>query len=329
MPNNEKAAAVLFLRAQTPLHAGSGAPLGAIDLPIQREVHTQWPAIHSSGLKGVLRDAYRNALIERNKTDAKTANGNTETTAIFGPAKTPSPGEGHAGCLTVTDARILAFPVSCERGVFAWVTCSAVFDRLAQDMKVLGLNSTPQLDPCGNEIVVLGADSADVVLRDLEYTVYENTNAKTKLNEAAQWISKNACGVDQTANACGVDQTAPPASIFDPRVSLAQIPNDDFTYFVQYATEVVSRNALDEEKRTVKRGALFMQEFLPSETILYALLLADKPRKPANGLETGSSVMDKVCNMLGTGRIQIGGDQTTGKGLCQARIVAKGDLEAK
>lgn len=45
----------LFFRTETPLHAGSGSDLGHIDLPIQREKHTDLPNIQSSSLKGAFR----------------------------------------------------------------------------------------------------------------------------------------------------------------------------------------------------------------------------------------------------------------------------------
>ena len=49
--------AFLFIHAITSVHPGSGTALGHVDLPIQRERHTDWPMIPGSSLKGVLRDA--------------------------------------------------------------------------------------------------------------------------------------------------------------------------------------------------------------------------------------------------------------------------------
>ncbi|MGI6558009.1 MAG: hypothetical protein ACOX20_03310 [Limnochordia bacterium] len=40
---------VLFLYGQSWLHPGAGASTGAIDLPVQREVHTKYP--DDSGLQ--------------------------------------------------------------------------------------------------------------------------------------------------------------------------------------------------------------------------------------------------------------------------------------
>jgi CRISPR/Cas system CSM-associated protein Csm3 (group 7 of RAMP superfamily) len=51
-----KASCILSLYAETPVHPGSGATFGAIDLPIQRERHTHLPMLPSSSIKGVNRD---------------------------------------------------------------------------------------------------------------------------------------------------------------------------------------------------------------------------------------------------------------------------------
>src|SRR5690606_18302582 len=44
--------ALLLLCTETPLHAGTGQSVAGIDLPIQREVHTQWPCVYGSAVKG-------------------------------------------------------------------------------------------------------------------------------------------------------------------------------------------------------------------------------------------------------------------------------------
>ena len=47
---------VLFLYGQSWLHPGAGASTEAIDLPVQREVHTKYPVIPASSVKGSLRE---------------------------------------------------------------------------------------------------------------------------------------------------------------------------------------------------------------------------------------------------------------------------------
>src|SRR5207302_541516 len=141
-----QAARLLFLHAQTALHPGSGTALGTVNLPVQRERHTHWPTIPGSSLKGILRDLCREGAKEKyqedrdgegkvRRTRRRVANEeDPDLVAAFGPGKVDER-SGHAGALAVTDARILAFPVRSLRGVFAWVTCPDVLDRLDRDLR--------------------------------------------------------------------------------------------------------------------------------------------------------------------------------------------------
>ena len=126
--------ALLGLHAQTPLHPGAGTALGVVDLPVQRERHTHWPNIAGSALKGILRDAARAQIAddpklddldrfddkpaegdkpaERAKRDGssrKRADSTLQLNEVFGPPAGQS--AEFAGALSVTDARLLAFPV--------------------------------------------------------------------------------------------------------------------------------------------------------------------------------------------------------------------------
>ena len=100
---------MLFIHALTGLHPGSGTALGVVDLPVQRERHTQWPVVPGSSLKGVLRDTCR--------PDKSEADKHEQWLAVFGPETADA--DAHAGALSLTDARILAFPVRSLRGRFA------------------------------------------------------------------------------------------------------------------------------------------------------------------------------------------------------------------
>lgn len=103
--------AIVWLRALTPLHAGAGAAIGAIDLPIQREKHTNWPMIQAGGVKGVFRDAARLAV---DPNDPVAANSDADIKTVFGPDTTGA--NEHGGAVAITDARILLFPVRSLKG---------------------------------------------------------------------------------------------------------------------------------------------------------------------------------------------------------------------
>ena len=111
----------LFIIAETPGHAGSGRELGLVDLPIQRERHTDFPKIEASGLKGCIKEAFETANKEvdingnkiRPRDKIKYRKDNTEVerdylSLVFGPED----GDEHASAIAFTDARILLFPVN-------------------------------------------------------------------------------------------------------------------------------------------------------------------------------------------------------------------------
>jgi CRISPR-associated protein Cmr4 len=59
---------IMNMVAQTSIHAGAGQALSVIDLPIQRESHTQFPVIFGSSLKGALRFRASQVLNDNKKT---------------------------------------------------------------------------------------------------------------------------------------------------------------------------------------------------------------------------------------------------------------------
>ena len=318
MPSNN---AVLFLRAQTAVHPGVGTSVGATDLPVQRERYTQWPNIQGSAVKGVLREAYRMHLIRTQPDtfkkgdgdDAQSArdkaNNSDELKAIFGADVNAG---DHAGAVAVTDARILAFPIRSAKGVFAWVTCKGVLARFADDMKMaqLGLNTSLSSGPTNElagvtdegykNLFVDTLNPARLVLEDL---IFQRHDASTPLATSTKAILEHA-GADDAGRRVVV------------------LSDDAFTHIVRYCTEVTTRIALDYDTKRVKDGALFVLEMLPTETILYSVLLVSAIRDgKLNGKLTQKDVAPKIQSSLGSpGLLQIGGEETTGKGWCWAKI---------
>jgi CRISPR-associated protein Cmr4 len=47
-----KKSAILTFYAETPIHMGAGQSVSYVDLPVQRERHTSFPVLWSSGIKG-------------------------------------------------------------------------------------------------------------------------------------------------------------------------------------------------------------------------------------------------------------------------------------
>lgn len=93
-----KEAKALTILVETPLHAGSGSDLGIVDLPIQRERHTQHPKIEASSLKGCLREAF-----EGQQAQHFPDLNHDYTSWYINPVFGPENGDEHASALGVTD----------------------------------------------------------------------------------------------------------------------------------------------------------------------------------------------------------------------------------
>lgn len=277
MPN-ENAGALLFLHALTPLHPGSGTALGVVDLPVQRERHTGWPVIPGSSIKGVLREACPEE--KRHK--------------LFG--RGGDEGGFFAGALSLTDARLLAFPVRSLKSVFAWVTCPQALERWRRDAVLAGVPATlpalsvaedESLAPSGCPCIIGSANQQELILEEFRFKV----------------------------KPLGEIKGLPPLAGFDPK-RLVVLSDTDFTHFAQHATEVSARIKLDPATKTVSGGALFYQEFLPTETLMYSVVLAAPARDGS-----ANSAQDVLAEFAPPDQVQVGGDETTGKGLCALKLM--------
>lgn len=279
---------VVFLHAQTALHPGAGTALGVVDLPVQRERHTQWPLIPASSVKGVFRDACRR----------RGAEGKVSVEVAFGPET--SDAAKHAGAVALTDARLLAFPVRSLKGVFAWVTCPAVLERFKRDLRLAGHDDlTLPAAPVRNGGALVS--SQELVIKD-----------RKMLLEEYDFVTED--GAKDVATHIAARATDDEATKRRIESHFAIVSDDDFTHFVRYATEIVARIGLDYEKKTVKNGALFYQELLPPESLFYSIVMASAARrndKPTTADEVFSWVTTALPKVL-----QFGGDETLGKGLC-------------
>ena len=149
-------------------------------------------------------------------------------------------------------------------------------------------------------------DGQSLVLEEFDF---ERINGE--LAPIASWISKNLISQEtHFAGACERLQR-----------QLVLVSDERFTHFVRHATEVTARIALDYEKKTVKEHALFYQEFLPAETLLYSVVLANPSRVWSRSAEDGGKLLGKLGEIVQhVPFLQIGGDETTGKGLCAVRL---------
>ena len=278
-----------LLHALSPLHAGTGQAAGIVDLPIARYRSTGIPFVPGSSIKGVLRDARRANGVEKDDL----------LLAVFGPG-TNDPA-AHAGALVVGDARLLALPVRSFRGTFAWVSSPLLLELARRDLGEVasGLN-LPSL--AGRAARVTNGSAC----------LFENTIYLEDLDLPAE-VDPGCVGWARFLSPL----VSPGEDIFSKRFVV--VDDDTMSFVMETATQLDARVRLDSETRTVAKGALWLEESLPPESLLLGLLAADRSRR--NGLAMSpAEVLDYA---LGEATVlQLGGKATVGRGRCRIVPVA-------
>ncbi len=277
-----------WIHALTPLHVGAGRGVGFIDLPIMREKVTNWPLVPGSAVKGVIADHF-------GATDnARTLNGNEILKAAFG---TSGDDNSNSGALVFTDARIVCLPIRSLYGTFAWVTCPMVLKRLSRDLEATGGGTLPVVCEIQKEQVCCTTDTCLAAGQNNNRRVYLEDLDLTPIGNAQDIANSLA---PHFFSGTWIDE-------FKKRLAIAH--DDVFNFLSEAGTEVNARVCIDENKKTVKKGALWYEESLPAEVILAGLACCDKVYSKET---TVDGIMNQFCN--GERILQIGGHSTTGKG---------------
>ena len=286
--------ALLLLTSETPLHAGAGQSVDGIDLPIQREVHTDWPCVFGSAVKGALR-----AHAEQRMAAKPMA-----VTDLFGPdhGGAQERDTSHAGALLVGDATLLALPVRSLQSSFKWVTCREALTRFARTAERLGLAlalPTPA-QPARDQ--ALGQGDTKLFLEEFRFEQSPDA-AIAALAKALAPLSGGA-----------LDE----ATLVQ---RLVVVHDDIFSFLARNATSVQPHIAIDSQSKTVKDGALWFEETLPPETLLYVPLTATASRRKGGDLPA-AQVLAQFEQLLPAGKnwLQLGGNETTGMGWCRVGI---------
>ena len=284
--------ALLGLLTETSLHAGAGSSSGVIDLPIQREAHNKWPCVFGSAVKGALR------------TRGEQVWGDTDQLfSVFGPKRGQA--SDNAGALSVGDARLLLLPVRSLTTTFRWVTCPDALQRFQRDAARLDFGerfsfSVPEAEDL---IAVTNGDQSHLFLE--EYRLEAQSN-----DEAIQNIAKDLAQLSDRAE-------------FAARLKerLTVVSNDLFAHLVRNATQINAHIALDSQTKTVAGGALWYEETLPPETLLYVPLLAQRSRANAKEWNAKQTLNDFKTLFEDHSWLQLGGNETVGMGWCGLTVL--------
>jgi len=285
---------LLLVHALSPLHAGTGQGVDVIDLPIAREKATGIPFLPGSTIKGVLRDRCTDTAL-RDK--------------VFGPDTRSL--SIYAGAAQFADARLLLLPVRSLAGTFAWVTSPLLLERFRRDVdacKSLKPPASPAV-PVGEAGCVVAKDHCELLINNQQQVVLEDLLLQPITEDvgASVWADWLACNLF-------------PGDLYWQKALAARlciVPDNVLGFLLQTATEVTARIQLDADKKSVKDGALWYEESLPSETILSGLVMASSIK------ESGAQADEVLKNVedLTKGVVQFGGNATIGRGLCRLCVL--------
>lgn len=286
---------VLGLYTETALHCGAESGTGYVDLPIQRERHTNYPVIPGSTIKGVLRDEFKGM----DGVDIK---------SIFGSEDAKSPGTVSFG-----DGIIVAFPVRSSGEPFHWVTCPGVLERVS---RMLGDGKDYPKAPPDPGTAWARAAGDEVLLE--EFVVKKTASPLPLFAENGLVFELLRLLPDEKR---GFQYTR---TVFLERLLIVR--EEEFRQLVETGTDVVTRiklNALGtttnikkEEKQDVQeklgrplsdddlKGNMFVQELVPPEALFAA---------PLRAAANVSLPWDRIRAEVPV--IRLGGNETIGHGV--------------
>jgi len=304
-----------YLHALSPLHVGTGQDAGAIDLPIAREKATHLPFIPGTGLKGMLRAELnpknretgqeRGYLVDWLEEADKlnyTPPEKPHWDILFGPEKVDDD-NAFAGAVSFGDAHLLCLPVRSLAGTFAWATCPFILERYKRQAAACGIQSpntnfdlkdgsddTAEAMVCSNSLL---KHNGKIILEDLDLD---------KKDGADKWAAHLAEVFFQDAQW---------REMFQQRFII--LPDSILDFLAETATEVRARVKIN-ENRVVQKGALWWEENLPAESLLFGLIAADRSRKKyEEKYIEGIDILKYLPT--DTVRLQLGGNMSIGRGL--------------
>jgi CRISPR-associated protein Cmr4 len=297
-----------WLHTLSPTHVGVGRGVGYIDLPIDRDQVTGWPIIRGSAFKGVWADHHR-ATKEARET-------NPLLKAAFGIAGDDN--NSNAGALIPTDAKIVCLPVRSFRGTFAWATSPLVLKTLKRTLELAGEQGLPDVPTPDGVRAFHASDTAlteevaaapqggrhrqehRIYLEDLDFSAFPNENA----HAWAEWIARKVFDGDNVWS-----------TEFQRRFVI--LPDNVFDFLCESGTEVHTRVRIKDDTKTVAKGALWMEESLPAETILVGVIQCDRIFGRNGEDITSKGLLEQFARESLS--LQIGGKATVGRG--QVRCV--------
>lgn len=292
---------LFHLHTLSALHCGTGQSVGVVDLPIARARATQLPIVPGSSLRGVLRQALQ-------------AKDPALTNALFGPRTISDNANSFAGALAVGDAHLLVLPVRALAGILCYATAPFLLTRYARDLRAAGI-APPQMpvNPPSGERALVVPQSANLMPGTQTLVLEELDLQGAGDGHTLQWAEDIATRIHPNDEDARKD--------FCSRFAI--LPDNILGFLAETATELRTRISIDEQTGTVKKGALWFEEHLPAEAVLWGVYALSESR--VKGEPQTPQALEQALHQMLDGEhehlLQLGGQAGVGRGL--ARLLAE------
>ncbi len=272
---------IYHLVSQTVLHCGAGQSIGTVDQPIMREKSTHLPIAPSASIRGVMKQFFSQQAAQNAQL----------TQTLFGDHQ-------QAGTLSLTDAHLLLLPVRSVYGVLAYATCPFILQRYQADQPALAALRIPMTG--AEQAFVTSANQNSAPNQTEKTIVLDLLDIQAQADDATErWAST-------IAESIYPDDTESRAYLHD---RIIVLPDNLFMFLTQTAMDIRSRIRINQETGVVAEGALWTEENLPAESVLWGGY-AIQERDGQTGSEASFQGVMQTSPL-----IQLGGNASTGSGL--------------
>ena len=298
---------IFHLNNVTALHVGTGQGVGVVDLPIARSKATNLPIVPGSAIKGVLRDEIFQHLksneLYKDITDQEEQN--IAITNMINTLFGKNENADHAGAVAFGDANLLILPIRSFAGTVAYATCPYILKQYQRDVarNLKALENLKGAALISNESVLVVQNST-IALEDLDIQSKQDTNAQEWAGFIAEQLYPDSVADAQSWREEFIKR-------------FVVLPDNIFSFLADTATEIRTRIRIDRETRMVVDGALWTEENLPAESVLWGVLGVSQSRDKNN-----KKSAEDLAQLLPKEEItiQIGGKHTVGRGFCRLLI---------
>ncbi len=289
---------LLAISPLTPLHMGTGRSGGVVDLPVQRDT-LGYPVIYASSLKG----AFKSHLYRQ---------GNNKATKLLGPEPDENV-EKYSSPVSFLDAILLMLPVRVSADKPIYVTSPLSAGRALDYIAFAEAFSGASYDGIKDALRKLKGTEVN----EGEIMLYGATTDSKEMFIAGERLKAGKASEEALLE---VLSGFVPEAYKDFTGTLGVVDEPVFLSLVERMMIRQTRVRLDRKKKTVEKGGLWTEEYVPPGSAFFSVLLFNG--KYAESLEGAEESLETITGLK---YLVVGGKESVGKGVVKLHYIGGGE----